>query len=67
MTGRNIQVSFRDPSAPKSADLMWIWVDLGGSEAPQQSGQHLCHYYVDVPNREDNNVESNDQHISMDP
>lgn len=42
-------------------------VDLGGSEAPQQSGQHLRHYYVDVPNREDNNVESNDQHISIDP
>ena len=39
-------------------------VDLGGSEAPQQSGQHLRHYYIDVPNREDNNVDSNDQHIS---
>ena len=42
-------------------------MDLGGSEALQQSGQHLRHYYVDVSNREDNNVESNDQHISIDP
>ena len=42
-------------------------MDKGGSEASQQSGHHLRHYYVDVLNREDNNVESNDQHISIDP
>ena len=61
--GEDQQVQVRSGSSEIGGSA----ANLGGSDAPQQSTQHLRHYYVDVPNREDSNVDSNDQHVSIDP
>jgi hypothetical protein len=66
---------FRGRGFPKSLDLSpplgesrrskfsGSGVDVGESGALERDLHPTRHYYVDVPNREESNVDSNDQHI----